>query len=180
MANDHAEIYGTLARHSFAVCVGDAGDNDYTCGGSGSFWLHLDILKMFNISEEIWIYGMVALFVTIVFAAYFLKLRRRTKTVNEKIRIAKEEGLHEPVSLHPVVNLNLCFGSGACIRACPEQDVLGIRNGKATLINASHCVGHGACLLACPTEAISLHIGTEKRGVDLPHVNQGERHLYCR
>lgn len=33
-------------------------------------------------------------------------------------------------------------------------------------------MGHGACLLACPTEAISLHIGTEKRGVDLPHVNQ--------
>lgn len=122
--------------------------------------------------EEIWIYGIVALFVAMVFAAYFLKLRRRTKTVEAKIKIAKEEGLHEPVSLHPVVNLNLCLGSGACVRVCPEEDVLGIRNGKATVINASRCVGHGACFHACPTEAISLHIGTEKRGVDLPHVNQ--------
>jgi thioredoxin reductase len=31
-------------------------------------------------------------------------------------------------------------------------------------------VGHGACFHACPVEAISLRIGTEKRGVDLPHV----------
>ena len=34
------------------------------------------------------------------------------------------------------------------------------------------CIGHGACFHACPTEAISLRIGTEKRGVELPHVNQ--------
>ena len=47
-----------------------------------------------------------------------------------------------------------------------------MRNGRATLINASGCVGHGACFHACPVEAISLRIGTEKRGVDLPHVSQ--------
>jgi thioredoxin reductase (NADPH) len=47
---------------------------------------------------------------------------------------------------------------------------LGIRNGKATLINASQCIGHGACFRACPVEAISLWIGTEKRGVELPHI----------
>jgi len=44
--------------------------------------------------------------------------------------------------------------------------------GKATLINASQCIGHGACFHACPVEAISLVIGTEKRGVDLPHIDQ--------
>ena len=55
--------------------------------------------------------------------------------------------------------------------ACPETDVLGIRHGRAVLINASHCIGHGACFRACPVEAISLRIGTEKRGVDLPHLN---------
>ncbi len=52
------------------------------------------------------------------------------------------------------------------------KDILGIVNGKATTINASQCIGHGACFHACPTEAISLHIGTEKRGVDLPHINE--------
>jgi thioredoxin reductase len=45
-------------------------------------------------------------------------------------------------------------------------------NGRATLINASQCIGHGACFQACPVEAISLVIGTEKRGVDLPHIDQ--------
>ncbi|RIJ47386.1 4Fe-4S dicluster domain-containing protein [Maribellus luteus] len=122
--------------------------------------------------EKIWIYGGVAFFLIGVLYVYIRKLRRESKRVEEKIRVAKEEGLHEPVSLHPVVDVNSCIQSGACIRACPEHDILGIRNGKATVINASRCVGHGACFHACPTQAISLFIGTEKRGVDLPHVNQ--------
>ncbi len=85
---------------------------------------------------------------------------------------AKESGLHEPVSLHPVVDLDICIGSGACIKACPEHDILGLNNGQAQTINASRCVGHGACYNACPVEAIMLCIGTEKRGVELPHVSQ--------
>jgi len=49
---------------------------------------------------------------------------------------------------------------------------LGIVDGKATVINASNCVGHGACFHSCPVEAISLRIGTEARGVELPHVKE--------
>ncbi|MHB9012861.1 MAG: NAD(P)-binding domain-containing protein [Ignavibacteriaceae bacterium] len=79
---------------------------------------------------------------------------------------------HEPVSLHPVIDLERCIGSGACITACPEQDIIGLVNGQARVINASRCVGHGACFHACPLNAIKLCIGTEKRGVDLPHVSQ--------
>jgi thioredoxin reductase (NADPH) len=123
------------------------------------------------LNEKIIIYGAVGFFLFIVFFIYIRKLKRESRRVDEKIEIAKQEGLFEPVSLHPVVDVNSCIQSGACIRACPEHDILGIRNGKATVINASQCVGHGACFHACPTEAISLHIGTEKRGVDLPHVN---------
>ncbi|NQU54241.1 MAG: 4Fe-4S dicluster domain-containing protein, partial [Bacteroidetes bacterium] len=124
------------------------------------------------LTEKIIIYGAVGLFLFAVVYIYIRKLSRESKIVDEKIKIAKEEGLYEPVSLHPVVDVNSCIKSGACIRACPEHDILGIRNGKATVINASRCVGHGACFHACPTQAISLFIGTEKRGVDLPHVNQ--------
>lgn len=80
--------------------------------------------------------------------------------------------MHEPVTLHPVIDVNSCIKSGACITACPEKDIIGIKDGKATVINASHCVGHGACFNACPVQAITLCIGTEKRGVDLPHVEQ--------
>ncbi len=69
-----------------------------------------------------------------------------------------------------MVDPGSCIQTGACIAACPEKDILGIRNGRATTINASRCIGHGACFRACPTQAITLCIGTEKRGVDLPHV----------
>lgn len=118
------------------------------------------------------IYGIVFLFCGIIFYIYLRKLQNETKTSNEKIALAKEEGIHEPVSLYPYIDEDNCIRSGACVNACPEKDILGIRNGRATLINASRCVGHGACFHACPVEAITLKIGTEKRGVDLPHVNQ--------
>jgi thioredoxin reductase/Pyruvate/2-oxoacid:ferredoxin oxidoreductase delta subunit len=122
--------------------------------------------------EQIIIYGVVTLLIVLTIFLYVRRLKINSRNVEEKIKKAKEEGLHEPVSLHPEIDVNTCIQSGACIEACPEKEIIGIRNGKATLINASRCVGHGACFHACPVEAISLVIGTEKRGVDLPHVKQ--------
>ena len=122
--------------------------------------------------EQILIYGLVIIFCLVIVFIYLRKQKKASKVVEEKIEKAKLEGLHEPVSLHPVINENSCIKTGACIVACPEMDILGIRKGKATTINASRCIGHGACFHACPTQAITLCIGTEKRGVELPHVNQ--------
>ncbi|MEJ2193498.1 MAG: NAD(P)-binding domain-containing protein [Ignavibacteriaceae bacterium] len=104
---------------------------------------------------------------------FYLKTKsEESQKTFEKIKKAKDFGFHEPISLHPVIDPDICIGSGACIAACPEQDILGMVNGKSTPINASRCVGHGACFHACPVQAITLCIGTEKRGVELPHVNQ--------
>lgn len=122
--------------------------------------------------EQLIIYSLAAVFLITIVLIYIRKQKRESRIVEEKIAIAKEEGMHEPVSLHPVIDVNSCIKSGACISACPEKDIIGIKNGKATIINASHCIGHGACFNACPVQAITLCIGTEKRGVDLPHVNQ--------
>jgi len=122
--------------------------------------------------EKIIIYGSVFLLCLLVVAIYIIRLRRISRKTAKKISEAKAAGTHEPVSLHPVVDPNNCIATGACITACPEKDILGILSGKATTINASQCVGHGACFHACPTHAISLRIGTEQRGVELPHVNQ--------
>jgi thioredoxin reductase/NAD-dependent dihydropyrimidine dehydrogenase PreA subunit len=122
--------------------------------------------------ENILIYGLAAILCIVVVIIYLGKKSRESRIGEAKLKKAKEDGLHEPVSLHPVVDPNRCIQTGACIAACPEKDILGIINGKATIINASRCIGHGACFHACPTEAISLQIGTEKRGVDLPHINQ--------
>ena len=122
--------------------------------------------------ENIIIYASVILLCLIAIIFYLWRQKKKSNIVEAKIIKAKEEGLYEPISLHPVVDESRCIKTGACISACPEKDILGIRNGKATTINASHCIGHGACFHACPTEAISLHIGTEMRGIELPHVNQ--------
>ena len=122
--------------------------------------------------EKLIIYGVVIILIMLTIWFYVRQLRRNSRKTEAKIEKAKEHGLHEPVSLHPQIDVNTCIQSGACIEACPEKEIIGIRNGKATLINASRCVGHGACFHACPVEAITLVIGTEKRGVDLPHVKQ--------
>lgn len=122
--------------------------------------------------ENILVYSVALLLCFVVIFFYLRKKKNESKTVEEKIEKAKKDGLHEPVSLHPVIDIGSCIQTGACITACPEMDILGIRNGKATTINASHCIGHGACFHACPTQAITLCIGTEKRGVELPHVNE--------
>jgi thioredoxin reductase (NADPH) len=132
----------------------------------------MGFLEMESLIENILVYGLAALLCLVVVFIYLRKQKRESKAVEDKIEKAKQEGMYEPVSLHPVIDVNTCIKSGACIVACPEKDILGIRNGKATTINASHCIGHGACFHACPTQAITLVIGTEKRGVDLPHMNQ--------
>lgn len=121
--------------------------------------------------ENILGYFIVFNIIVIVYYWYLKKHKKRTKLTELKIEKAKEEGLFEPVSLHPVVDPDICIGSGACLEACPEKDILGMVNGKAKTVNASRCVGHGACFHACPVQAITLVIGTEKRGVDLPHVS---------
>ena len=121
--------------------------------------------------ENTIIYSAVILLCLVIVFIYLRKQKRITKSTMAKIKKAEELGLHEPVSLHPVVNSNSCIGTGACIAACPEKDILGLVNGKARPVNASRCVGHSACFNACPTEAITLCIGSEKRGVDLPHVS---------
>ena len=121
--------------------------------------------------ERIIGYIVSLLLVSIIIFFYVRKNKKKSAATIAKIKKAHELGFNEPVSLHPVVDLDTCIGSGACIAACPEKDILGMVDGHAKVINASRCVGHGACFHACPMHAITLCIGTEKRGVDLPHVS---------
>ena len=132
----------------------------------------MDFLMNEVIIEQALVYGTV--FILCIITIYFYTRKKKIKSivVEQKVAKAKEEGLFEPVSLHPYIDLKTCIGSAACVADCPEKDILGIVDGVATVINTSNCVGHGACFHACPVEAITLRIGTETRGVDLPHVNQ--------
>jgi thioredoxin reductase (NADPH) len=116
-------------------------------------------------------YTYIYLVVGAAFLLLYLRHRRRIQKMHaSELKEAVEAGLNEPPSLHPIIDPVRCFGSGACVKSCPEE-ALGMVNGKAVLTNAAACIGHGACLIACPVEAITLVFGTEKRGVDIPNVN---------
>jgi ferredoxin len=105
-----------------------------------------------------------------VWAIYFGRRWRKERRSIAKREASAEAGLLEPPSLHPQIDPTRCIGCGACVRACPEGDILGLIGGRAELVEPSDCIGHGACRAACPADAIRLVFGTERRGVDIPHV----------
>lgn len=117
----------------------------------------------------------ILVFIIIIVAVgiNFLLSRRAHASSSSALKTAEDVsamGDVTPPTLHPKIDLNACICSGACVAACPEEDVLGIVGGKAKLLNPLACIGHGACLEACPVEAIQLVYGSETRGVELPSV----------
>ena len=114
---------------------------------------------------------LTAFIMFIVFAIPFIKARKkRDQHTHDADLNALKYGLKEPVSLHPVVDLGACIGSGGCVEACPEKDVLGLQSGQAITISPARCIGHGLCERSCPVNAITLVFGSEKRGVDIPRI----------
>ncbi|UCV21466.1 NAD(P)-binding domain-containing protein [Ferribacterium limneticum] len=117
------------------------------------------------------IYYLLPALLILIPAAFHLRAKKKVSAIHHAVlKEAQDAGLTEPPSLHPVVDLSICMGSGACVRACPEK-ALGVIKGKGVLINPTHCIGHGACAPACPVGAIKLVFGTEKRGMDIPQVD---------
>jgi thioredoxin reductase/Pyruvate/2-oxoacid:ferredoxin oxidoreductase delta subunit len=113
------------------------------------------------------------LYCAIILAIIVLYSRKHVKKVETdktQLQESLQSGLAEPPSLHPIFDPVRCIGSGSCTTVCPEG-AIGVVNGKGVLINAAHCIGHGACLAACPFDAIKLVFGTEKRGIDIPHIS---------
>ena len=112
--------------------------------------------------------GAIGILLVIAFSVRSgFKARRVEEKAREDYRRTVERGV-QPASLYPRVNPSACIGSGTCIAVCPEKDVLGLIEGKARLVNPTSCIGHGECLRACPVDAITLVLGTERRGVEIP------------
>ena len=113
------------------------------------------------------------LYATLVLVVVILSLTRMRHKERRALALMAEAhtgGHAEPPSLHPLIDPLACIGCGSCARACPEQ-ALGVVDGRAALVNPAACIGHGACKLACPVDGIRLVFGTERRGIDIPHVD---------
>ena len=103
---------------------------------------------------------------------YYSRSKKEHIKSHKTLTEVTEAGLTEPASLHPIIDPSKCLGCGACVSACPEGNILGLIKGKAQLIHPTKCIGHGACKVACPFDAITLVFGTEKRGIDIPNVEE--------
>jgi thioredoxin reductase len=106
----------------------------------------------------------------LVWVPYGVRRRRSSARSRAVLDEARASGLFEPPSLHPLIDESLCLGCGSCVPVCPEGEVLGLIDGKAELIKPANCIGHGACAEVCPQGAITLVLGTETRGIDIPVV----------
>lgn len=121
-------------------------------------------------NSEWWLWSVYAAPFLLIWGGYMRGVRRKEHRAIKTLTEATSAGLTEPASLHPVIDPNKCIGSGTCVKACPEGNVLGMIRGKAQLIDPTRCIGHGACRVSCHRDAITLVFGTAKRGVDIPHV----------
>ena len=99
------------------------------------------------------------------------KEQAQTESGRKELEELRAMGDIVPASIHPYIDPIRCIGSGACVYACPEKNVLTVVNGRGVLTNPLGCIGHGACASACPVQAISLVFGTAKRGLELPQVD---------
>lgn len=105
------------------------------------------------------------------FAAHEMRWRYLHRRGQAKARIAEFGPPPEPPpTLHPWVDLSRCMASAACVASCPEGDILALVEGRAQLAEPSHCIGHATCATNCPVGAITLVLGSLKRGVDIPDV----------
>jgi len=123
---------------------------------------------MIDDTLTVWIVGLALSTAAVV--PMIVRTRRRELETDEAEAQALAYGLHEPATLHPVVDPALCIGTGSCVDVCPEGLVLGIRRGQGIAIAPASCIGHGLCERACPVEAIQLVFGTRTRGVDIPRI----------
>ncbi len=111
--------------------------------------------------------------VAFIAAAPILIVRwRHDRAVARKLADARRLGYNETLTLHPAVDEGKCIGCRECVRNCPEHDVLDTYRGKAVVVNATECVGHGLCERVCPVGAITLVVGTETRGLEIPRLSE--------
>ena len=114
------------------------------------------------------------LFAAAILAFFFVRYWRAHKRQEALAHAATERGqlFDGPRAQHPRIHTDNCIGCGACVAACPEGDVLGLVNGKATIINGHKCIGHSRCAEECPVGAITMVLAKPSSSADLPVISE--------
>lgn len=122
--------------------------------------------------ESFFLWSMVVTVCSAIFLSYFIKFRRHQKQDISRKQEAISLGADKPLAQYPLIDVIKCIGCATCVKACPEQEVLGIVFGKSTVINGLKCIGHGKCADACPVGAITVGLGDVKDRDDIPVMNE--------
>lgn len=110
-----------------------------------------------------------------VLGFFFLRNWRAHKRSQAEARSSAEKGAlfsDGPKAQHPKIAADQCIGCGACVKVCPEGDVLALVGGKATIINGHKCIGHGLCADECPVGAITMVMARPSSGADIPVISE--------
>jgi len=99
------------------------------------------------------------------------ELRRMQERLKKRDR-AVRAGSAKAQLQHPVIDLSRCLGCGTCVRACPEEGVLDLIHGQATVVNGSRCAGVSACARECPVGAITVTLTDLEERHDIPVLTE--------
>jgi thioredoxin reductase/NAD-dependent dihydropyrimidine dehydrogenase PreA subunit len=124
------------------------------------------------VSESLLLWGAAAAISAGVLVPYARQFRRRLRHDRERKAEAAALGIDKPSAQFPFIDPAHCIGCGACVRACPEGDVLGIVGGTAVVVNGLRCVGHARCEEACPVGAITVGLGDLRSREDVPLLDE--------
>jgi thioredoxin reductase (NADPH) len=104
---------------------------------------------------------------------FFVRYWRAHKRKEAEAQAATDRGqiFDGPRAQHPLIHTDSCIGCGACVVACPEGDVLGLVDGKATIINGHKCIGHSRCAEECPVGAITMVMAKPGASADRPRIS---------
>ena len=109
--------------------------------------------------------------VLIVALPYWRRTVGHRREARKKFDKNVKAGLTTAVTLHPRIDLLKCIGCSSRVLVCPEE-VLGMVNGRATILNGMKCVGHGLCEDVCPVGAITLTFGVPTEGMEIPYYSE--------
>ncbi|MBI5435210.1 MAG: NAD(P)-binding domain-containing protein [Planctomycetes bacterium] len=110
-------------------------------------------------------------------AALGAAFARRTELARMQRALAERDrslraGAGDTQLSEPVVDLSRCMGCGTCVRACPEEGVLALVHGQATVVRGARCVGHAVCERECPVGAITVTVKNLAERRDVPVLDE--------
>jgi putative YpdA family bacillithiol system oxidoreductase len=121
--------------------------------------------------ESMITYIIFGILVAVVFIPHWRKSLKHKREAMRTLEKNEKAGMLAPVTLHPKINVLTCIGCASCVRVCPEH-VLGIVNGRASIVSGLKCIGHGVCVEVCPVGAITLGFGTPRAGMEIPYYDE--------